>query len=261
MADVNRHASGATRGGRSCPGEPRSARVPRRPKRYSPRQIERALARHDLRVADVDVGPGMRLRIAEVEDAYALLDRMIAQESLKHRVERFPYWAEVWPSSVALGRWFVAAGLPRPPAPVLELGCGLGVAGIALARLGWRVEATDFVEDALLFAAHNARLNQVQDRHHVGYLDWSNPVGQPSPCLIASDVAYERKNHRYLLRVLRALLEPGGRFYMSDPGRRPAAQLVDMLRNKGYGHGAHAVTQRWKSTEHSVTVHVFTKPC
>lgn len=85
----------------------------------------------------------------EVEDAYSLLDRMIEQEGRLHRVERFPYWAELWPASLALSRWFCQVDdLPRVDR-ALELGCGIGLVGITLAHLGWNVEATDFVEDAL----------------------------------------------------------------------------------------------------------------
>ena len=81
------------------------------------------------------------------------------------------------------------------------------------------------MEDALVFATYNAQKNRLSDRHRVAYLDWSNPVGKACDCLIASDVVYEKKNHVYLNRVLRALLKPGGRFYLSDPQRRSARQL------------------------------------
>ncbi|HSU09647.1 MAG TPA: hypothetical protein VLK57_10630, partial [Pseudonocardia sp.] len=51
-----------------------------------------------------------------------------------------PYWAELWPSSIALAR-AVAAAAPVG-ARVLELGCGLGLPSITAALCGAHVLAT-----------------------------------------------------------------------------------------------------------------------
>ena len=228
-------------------------------RRFSEKQIARTLSKYTTVENVWSMAEGVELKIQEVADSYALLERMVEQEGRMVRVERFPYWAEIWPSSLALARWLcqrrpeIARGWTR------ELGCGLGVVGIALAALGWKVEATDYVEDALVFASQNARLNRVGDRHRVAYLDWSNPVGKPCDCIVASDVVYEKKNHVYLNRVLRTLLQPGGRFYLSDPQRRPAQRFVDMLLKQRYQHTVEAVQQRLGSIDYRVNIHEFIK--
>ncbi|MGB1719408.1 MAG: methyltransferase type 12, partial [Candidatus Latescibacterota bacterium] len=84
----------------------------------------------------------VRLKIAEVADSYELLDRMVEQEGRMVRVDRFPYWAEIWPASLALAKWFCQKTPPIGAGWTRELGCGLGVVGLALAELGWKVEAT-----------------------------------------------------------------------------------------------------------------------
>lgn len=230
-------------------------------KNYSAKQIRTTLAKHEWVKTDVHVNGAIDLCVAEVADPYALLDRMIAQaEEHNQRVERFPYWAELWPASVALARWLCRDSSFRPQGPVLELGCGLGIVGIALARLGWPVEATDFVEDALIFASHNAALNRVQGLHVVGYLDWRNPVGAPCACMVASDILYEKKNHPYLRRLLRRLLLPGGYFFTADPGRQVAQAFVTELVAGGYHHACHRVEQEWRSQSHNIDIHVFAKP-
>jgi predicted nicotinamide N-methyase len=228
---------------------------------YPPARVRRALRKYALVEQQLAVAPGMDLRLLAVDDAYSLLDRMVEQEARAlQRAERYPYWAEVWPAAVGLARWFCTSGAAPPPASALELGCGLGLVGIVLARLGWQVEATDFVEDALVFATRNAVANQVAARHRVGYLDWANPTGEPAPCVVASDVLYEPKNHRHLLRVLQHLLEPGGWFFTSDPGRAPAPGFLGLLTAAGYQHTPHRVELCWQGFPHVVDIHALRKP-
>jgi len=51
-----------------------------------------------------------------------------------------PYWAHLWTGSRALARW-VAMEIECPGKRVVEIGCGLGLAGIVAARRGGSVGA------------------------------------------------------------------------------------------------------------------------
>ena len=228
-------------------------------RRFSQKQIQRTLSKYTTVENEWYLSKAVSLKIVEVADTYELLNRMVEQESRMVQFDRFPYWAEVWPASLALARWLCERNLSIGFSWARELGCGLGVAGLALAALGWKVEATDYVEDALVFATHNAQRNGLSDRHRVAYLDWSNPVGKQCDCLIASDVVYEKKNHVYLNRVLRVLLKPGGRFYLSDPQRQTAERFVEMLLRQSYTHHFETVTQRLGSIDYRVNIHEFIK--
>ena len=53
-----------------------------------------------------------------------------------------PYWAELWPSGIALARHVV--GLALAGRRVLELGCGLALPSFAAALAGADVLATDW---------------------------------------------------------------------------------------------------------------------
>ncbi len=230
-------------------------------KQYNHRQIRRTLAKFDTKETEVDLGRGGVLRFTEVADAYALLDRMVAQEGQQGpRTERFPYWAELWPSAVGLARWFWEAEGRAAQCSARELGCGLGLVGVALARLGCKVEATDFVETALVFATHNARANQAGAHYRAAYLDWRHPVGKPVALLVAADIAYERQNHAHLNRVLNQLLLPGGQLVLADPQRPSARHLVALLAEQGFGHQVETRPVRWKSLNHLVDIHTLVKP-
>jgi len=72
-----------------------------------------------------------------------------------------PYWPRLWPSARMLARAVLREPWEKYPQPVrvLEVGCGLGLAGIACLARGLQVTFSDVDETALGFAAANARLN------------------------------------------------------------------------------------------------------
>src|SRR3954465_12753181 len=120
-------------------------------------------------------------------------DELLAEEAFE-KEEFLPYWAELWPSSVALAQAVGARALRG--ARTLELGCGLGLASIAAARAGGRVLATDWSAEAIRFPTDNPARNGVELQTAV--IDWSAPeplVAQgPWQLVLGSDVLYERRN-------------------------------------------------------------------
>ena len=95
---------------------------------------------------------GAVLEVLRPRDAEALLD----ERAFEHE-EFLPYWAELWPSGVALARRVAARALKG--ARVLELGCGLGLPSLAAALAGGRVLATDWSPQAIELLRDNAERN------------------------------------------------------------------------------------------------------
>jgi len=222
----------------------------------------RVLAKYDVKKTHYVINDKLGIDILEVGDTYGLIDRLVENESRNRSVERFPYWAEVWPSSIGLAKWFnenlekivVTKGLIR------ELGCGVGLVGISLAAMGWRVEATDYVEDALVFCTENARINRMKFNHRISYLDWRNPVGKICNCMVGSDIIYEKKNHMLLTRLLDSQLASGGDFYTSDPKRVASRNFIEMLKLKGYRHRKDSIIVKHGILNHEINIHHFVKP-
>ena len=160
---------------------------------------------------------GRDLRILRPRDADALLN-----EAAFEREEFLPYWADLWPSALALARAVGVRSLRG--ARTLELGCGLALPGIAAALAGGRVLATDWSPDAIDAAALNAERNDAPLETLV--CSWM----EPEPLLerglwslvLAADVLYETRNAHALLDLLPRLLAPGGEAWIADPGRPPA---------------------------------------
>jgi predicted nicotinamide N-methyase len=154
-------------------------------------------------------------------DSEALLD-----EEAFEREEFLPYWAELWPSGLALAR--AVAGRALRGARTLELGCGLGLPSIAAALAGGRVLATDWSPDALAFTRENAARAGVSLETLL--CGWSEPepliARAPWDLVLASDVLYERRNAELLTDLLPRLTGPAGEVWLADPDRPPTAAFL-----------------------------------
>ena len=165
---------------------------------------------------------GRDLRLLRPRDAEALLD----EHAFEHE-EYLPYWAELWPSSLALAR--AIGGRALKGARTLELGCGLGLPSIAAALAGGRVLATDWSSEAIRTTAINAERNDAALETLV--CSWSEPAPllerAPWDLVLASDVLYEARNGEALLDLLPRL---GRDIWLADPGRKAADRFLEAAR-------------------------------
>src|SRR5688572_5483546 len=102
------------------------------------------------------LGPPVREKVI-VDDQTFLLerpsesDRLLdhpAVHSAFERDEYMPYWADLWPAARMLAK--VVRREPwTPGAEALEIGCGLGLPGIAALSRGLKVTFTDYDACAL----------------------------------------------------------------------------------------------------------------
>lgn len=164
---------------------------------------------------------GRDLALLRPRDAEALLDEHAFEQE-----EFLPYWADLWPSALALARAIGTRALHG--ARTLELGCGLGLPSLAAALAGGRVLATDWSSAAVDMTAENARRNDVA-------LDtltcsWTAPEPLlergPYDIVLASDVLYEARNGEALLPLLPRLLSTHGEVWLADPGRAVAERFL-----------------------------------
>lgn len=167
------------------------------------------------------------------------LERPAAPDALLDE-ERFgsdeflPYWAELWPSGLALAE--LVATLPLDGVGVLELGCGLGVPSLVAAAEGARVLAGDWAPEALALLRANAVRNGLT--LETVLLDWRDPTALGAdrfPLVLAADVLYERRNVDPLLEALARLVAPDGEALVADPGRVHASGFLREATRAGFG--------------------------
>lgn len=166
------------------------------------------------------LGDGRDVLVARPRDSEALLD----EAAFDSRDEYLPYWAQLWPSAIALAR--VVARRPIASRRVLELGCGLGLPGLAAAVGGARVTLTDWAPEAVVAARDNAARNGVEVEALV--CDWRSPdaltAAAPWDLVLLADVLYEERNTAPLVALLPRL---AGEVLLADPGRATARPFLD----------------------------------
>lgn len=159
------------------------------------------------------------LVVVRPRDAEALID----ETAFEHE-KLLPYWAEVWPSGVALTRRL--SGRSLRGARVLELGCGLGLPSLAAARAGGRVTATDWAPDAIALLADNAARNDLAVEGVVAAWEDPQPLLERGPwdLVLAADVLYEARVLDPLLALLARL---GAEVWLADPSRPLAPAFLE----------------------------------
>jgi predicted nicotinamide N-methyase len=154
---------------------------------------------------------GRQLTLVRPPSAEELIDEDAFDED-----EFLPYWAELWPSGVALAR--AVELLDVRGLRVLELGAGLGLPSLAAALGGAEVLATDWAEDAVALLRDNAARNGIALRVECVRWDEPEPLLREAPwqLVLGADLLYEQRNADALLGLLPKL---GGEVLLADPGR------------------------------------------
>lgn len=178
---------------------------------------------------------GTAIRVDRPTDMDRLLDRVADDPE-----QNLPYWAEIWPSGVAL-----ADAILRDPSPVagrrvLEVGCGIGVTAAAALRAGADLTVCDYFPEALALCALTCRANAGREPRALA-VNWRSPgasfvdsVGAPFPVVLAADVLYEERDVEPLLGFVAAVVAPGGLLWLAEPGRAPARLWLEAARDLGW---------------------------
>jgi predicted nicotinamide N-methyase len=180
-------------------------RTGRRPRRRAGRSVRAALIEERIELAAREIS------FLRPPSADELIDETAFDED-----EFLPYWAELWPSGIALARAVISLELRH--ARVLELGAGLGLPSLAAALGGAEVLATDWADDAVELLRANAERNGISLRAEVVRWDEPEPLLADAPwrLVLGADLLYELRNADQLLELLPRL---GRDVLLADPGR------------------------------------------
>ena len=187
----------------------------------SPGALERLQKRFELRQVQAKVA-GHTIYLPELADPVAYInDRMHEEPGGSGDL---PYWTRLWPAALVMAG--LAAGLKPaagadPDEPILELGAGMGLPGLAAAANGRRVMLSDFDDDALEFARAAVEMNHLDGRVQVTALDWTAPLPGLGRfhTILGAEILYHAPLYPHLKKLLCGLLAPGGTVFISHAER------------------------------------------
>ena len=123
--------------------------------------------------------------------------------------------------------------IPASSPSVLDLGCGMGMAGTVAAALGAKVLFADLEPPALLFA----QLNSLpwRDRVRTRRLNWQrDSLHERFNVILGADILYERVQWDFLEPFWRAHLSDGGHVLLGEPGRQTGDMFVEWIIARGW---------------------------
>lgn len=146
--------------------------------------------------------------------------------------ERLPYWADLWPSAQILAREVREMRLRGQR--VLELGCGLGLVALGATLAGAQVTATDYYDDAILFATLNVAeaTGKIIAARMVDWTAMPADLGR-FDVVLTSDVLYEPRYAALVAGAIAATLRRGGEAVVADPGRIACEDFLNECRARG----------------------------
>ena len=152
-----------------------------------------------------------------------------AAQKIKEAQQPFPYWAQVWPSSIGLARYLAQNKPLIKDKQVLELAAGLGLPSLLAAHYALKVTCTDYVPEAVAAAQQSATKNGLANME-CAVMDWNHLPGTFKPdVLLLSDVAYEPAQFEILYTLLQTFLQKGTTIIFSTPQRLMARPFVARL--------------------------------
>jgi predicted nicotinamide N-methyase len=227
---------------------------------------EEAAAIGPLRTDHVAIpGTSAEYEITRPADFDALLDSAADDPQ-----QNLPYWAELWPSGIALAVELLNAEAPLDGVRALEVGCGLGVTAIAALQRGVSLLATDYSPESLSLCTLNTARNAGRTPF-ARQMNWREPdlaflqiVGEGFPLVLAADVLYEGRDVEPLRGLVERIVAPGGMLWLAEPGRAPAQRFVDEMTSASWMDAVSTCAGPWPDPEDNakgvvVQVHRLTR--
>lgn len=171
--------------------------------------------------------------IANYED---LLEELVNrdEDDIYLKDERIPYWAELWPSSIALARYIHDDHSISKESKVLEIGCGLGLSGLSASKKGANVLFTDYLPEPFELV----KLNSLQLTGLIPQcktMDWrSINLEESYDFVLAADIAYEERAFEALIKAFHYFIQQGSTILLSEPNRSMAKEFIQTLRSEGF---------------------------
>jgi len=171
-------------------------------------------------------------------------------------LKEFPFWIKFWEASFVLADDLMRSP-PAPGSEVLEIGAGMGLTGLFLGSLGYRVTITDFDEDVLALLQHNVDHNRLETVT-VRRLDWLLPdLGGTFDRICGSEVVYQERFFSPMIDLFYRYLAADGAVHLAHNIRHAcSATFIDLLQDR-FETASRVKTFRGDGQAHRILLHTI----
>jgi predicted nicotinamide N-methyase len=141
----------------------------------------------------------------------------------------FPFWAKLWPASIALTDFLLTNTNWIQNKIVLEIGAGIGLPSFSIAALAREVIISDHAADAIALMNENIKHLQLTNTS-AACLDWNHfPNEIKADTILLSDVNYAPEQFEPLHNLLKRFIAEGNTIILATPQRIMGVPFVTSL--------------------------------
>jgi len=167
----------------------------------------------------------LNLWVPDMED----VKHTYKQKIIRQPDTPFPFWAKIWPSSIALSNFLHEHTHWVKDKTVLELGAGIGLPSFQIAKMVKAVIISDHNSDAVELIEKNIALLDLKNAKAV-LLDWNKFQNDiKAEVILLSDVNYAPVEFDSLLQIIENYLSKGSTIIIATPQRIMGIPFIEKL--------------------------------
>jgi predicted nicotinamide N-methyase len=168
---------------------------------------------------------GIGLYLPEPEAVRNWHERQLIEDA----AARFPFWAKLWPSAIAMAEYISENSFLIAGKTVLEIAGGLGLPSLAAASYARVVNYTDIEPAAVLLFSKLIVLHRLTNIEAFT-LDWNSfPADLSADFVLLSDVNYDDNSFEPLHNLIHKFLDQGSVVILSTPMRLIGREFISRL--------------------------------
>jgi predicted nicotinamide N-methyase len=173
----------------------------------------------------VEFPGGLQLHVPDPDQVKPIYDQLIASNS----DTVFPFWARIWPSSLALTSFLQKETQWIRSKHVLEIGAGIGLPSFSISREASTLVISDYSTEAVALMEKNIQYLGLKNVKAM-CLDWNDfPLDLSADTVLLSDTNYDPEQFKALLSLIQQLLEKGSTVVIATPERISAVSFAVLL--------------------------------
>lgn len=173
----------------------------------------------------VEFQDGLQLYVPDPDQVRPNYEHLVAT----HPAAAFPFWARIWPSSLALTSFLRKKPHWIASKHVLEIGAGIGLPSFSICREALSLAISDYSREAVALMEKNIS-NLGLSNAKAMYLDWNDfPSDLSADTVLFSDINYDPEQFKALLNLIQQLLDKGTTVVIATPERISAVSFAVQL--------------------------------